>query len=160
MDDYNLAYKKQCYSYGKYYWNSCYYKQVKEISEVVKGVSGELLVWEIEVTVDSERNNVVVEWFIPAGATIVNSSFDTTSKQIKSISSWNNIYYGFSHIETKKDKVFMFAEKLYAGTYTYKYVLKLNHNWKYHNKPARAYVLDKKEIWWRTKGWFFEIIEK
>ena len=161
-DEYTQAYKKECHSWWRFYSSStnCTYKKTQEIESISSWVSWNMIVWEIEVTIPVERTNVVIEDFIPAGAEILNTNLDVTPEVAKNITGWNNWYYGFTHIENRDEKIFMFAEKLYPGTYKYTYVLQLNHNWKYHNKPAIWYVLDKKEIWWRTRWGFFNVTDK
>lgn len=165
--EYNEAFKEECinpywywYSYRSYdSYNYCSKVKVKNIDSVLEWNKWDMLVWEIEIIVPSERNNVIINNFIPAGAEILNTNLDTTSSEVKNIS-WNtnnNWYSWFSHTEIKNDRVLLFAEHLYKWSYKYTYVIKLNHKWKYHNRPAVAEELKKPEIWGRSKWEFFTI---
>ncbi len=141
--------------------NGGYYKRVKtkNIDSVSWWKKWDMLVWEIEIIVPSERNNVLVNNFIPAWAEIVNTNLDTTWADVKNLT-WeeNSNWYGwFSHTDIKDDRVMLFAEHLYKGTYKYTYVIKLNHKGEYHHRPAVAEELKKPEIWGRSWGEKFEI---
>jgi len=161
MKDYMEAYKKECYSWRSYYnsSNNCYFRKIKELEEVKNAKPWEMLVWEIELITPRERNNVVIENFIPAWTTLLNTSLDNTPSIVKDITWWDSGYYWFSSIENYEDKLFMFARKLYSWSYKHTYVIKVNHNWKFHNKPAIWYLLDKPEIWGRTNWYIFEVGE-
>ena len=165
--EYNEAFKEECIepywywmgyrSYDSYRY--CNKIKKKNIDSVAWWKKWEMLIWEIEIIVPSERNNVIINNFIPAWAEILNTNLDTTSSEVKVIS-WNtntNWYSWFSHTEIKDDRVLLFADHLYEWSYKYTYVIKLNHKWKYHNRPAVAEELKKPEIWGRSKWEFFEI---
>jgi len=170
--DYKDAFKKECirpmwfglWVYNRWYskmwfpWNYCRNIQIKDIKSTKSWKKWDLLVGQVNIIVPSERNNVMANIFIPSGAHIVNINLDTTSSDIKDIS-WqsNSSYSNFSHIETRDDKVVLFANKLYAWTYKYTYVIKLDNIWKYHNRPAVVEEMKKPEIWGRTKGEWFEV---
>ncbi len=165
-DEYNEAYEEQCIKpywfgyYDDYYGGYCKRVKTKNIESVSWWKKWDLLVWEIEIIVPSERNNVVVNNFIPAWAEILNVNLDTTWADIKEIS-WEdgNNYWrgGFSHIDIKDDRVLLFADHLYKGSYKYTYVIKLNHKWEYHNRPAVAEEMKKPEIWGRSWGEMFVV---
>ena len=168
-DDYISAFKEECYySYWSmdylYWYNSRYFapcmmKKVKNISEVKWWNKWEYLVWEIEIIVPYERNNIIVNNFIPAWAEIVNTNLNTTSSEIKDISKQeNSSWWGwYDHIESRDEKVTLYSDHLSKWTYKYTYVLKLNHKWIYHNRPAVAEELKKPEIFGRTSWGYFEI---
>ncbi len=166
-DDYTSAYKKECINpiwfgdfYGSYWYiNYCENKKVKNINPQKSWVKWDLLVWEIEIIVPSERNNVIINNFIPAWAELVNSNLDTTSNEVKNITNQDNSNWRswFTHSEIKDDKLVLFAEKLYKWSYKYTYIIKLNHSWIYHHRPAVVEELKKPEIFWRTSWEYFEI---
>jgi hypothetical protein len=152
-EKYNDAYKQSCY----YYY--CYTKKTKQLEEVSWWDKWDYLVWEIEIIVPRERNDVLIQNYIPAGAEIVNTNLDTTSSKIKNISGQSNSswWYGYDHIEQKDEKVVLYASHLNAWTYKYTYVIKLNHIWNYHHRPAIAEETKKPEVWGRSWGEMFEI---
>ncbi len=177
-DEYKEAFKENCWEpyYGGYddyevdygysskssygWYGSCSKTQVKEITSVDEGKQWDMLVGEIEVIIPHERNNVVVNNFIPAGAELVNVTFDTTSEDVKEVTGQiGNGWYGWDHTEMKNDRLFLYANRLYAGTYKYTYVIKLNHVGKYHHSPAVVEEIKKPEVWGRTKGSYFIITE-
>ncbi|MEF2175905.1 MAG: MG2 domain-containing protein [Candidatus Absconditabacteria bacterium] len=152
------------YEMGYYPSNSiqptCIKTKTKNLIEKTSGKQGDLMVGVIQVIVPHERNNIIVENFIPSGSELVNTSLDNVSDQIRKISGGDSgrwWYSGFDHVENKTDKLLLSASRLYAGTYTYTYVIKLNHSGEYHNRPAVAYEELKPEIWGRSKGEYFNI---
>ncbi len=171
-EEYRNAFKTECispmwfygymeddYSYGRYGYNYCSKKKVKNIDSVNSGQKWDMLVWELEIIVPQERNNVVIEAYIPAWAEIINTNFDTSSPDVKELT-WEDSsrWYGwFSNIQVRDEKLELFAQHLYVWSYKYTYVIKLNHIWEYHHRPATAYELKKPEIWWRTRGEWFKI---
>lgn len=175
------------------YWNYWYLSNIVsyncysnvELNEVNWWNQWDLLVWEIEIIVPHERNNLIVENFIPAWAEILNSSFDNVSSEVKNIE-WTStnsnywdydykssvyewldynyypndyIYYWnrYNHKEIKDEKLVLYANKLYKWSYKFTYVIKLNHKWEYNQKSAIVYDMKKPEIFWRTKSSKFEI---
>ena len=153
-NDYIDAFKNECY-FGYY----CKKVKTKNITEVNWWNKWDYLVGEIEIIVPSERNNVIVNNYIPSWAEIVNINLDTTSSEIKNISNQSNSssWYWYDYIESHDEKNSLYADHLSKWTYTYTYVLKLNHKWVYHNRPAIAEEIKKPEIFGRTKWWYFEI---
>ena len=133
--------------------------KTKNITEVNWWNKWDYLVGEIEIIVPSERNNVIVNNYIPSWAEIVNINLDTISSEIKNISNQSNSssWYWYDYIESHDEKNSLYADHLSKWTYTYTYVLKLNHKWVYHNRPAIAEEIKKPEIFGRTKWWYFEI---
>lgn len=166
--DYTSAFIKDCVNsiwFASYYdiWYSknmfCTNKKIKNIESKKWWNKWDTLIWEIEITVTSDRNNVIINNFIPAWAEIINTNLNTASDEIKNLT-WedkNSWRTWFSHIETKDDRVVLFAEKLYKWSYKYTYAIKLNHKWVYHHRPAVAEELKKPEIWGRTSWEYFEI---
>lgn len=139
---------------------TCIKSKTKNLIEKSTWKQWNMMVWVIQVIVPHERNNVIVENYIPSWSELVNINLDNVSEQVRKISwweSWRWWYSGFDHIENKTDKLLLSASRLYAGTYTYTYVIKLNHSWEHHNRPAVAYESLKPEIWWRSKWEYFNI---
>ncbi|MDD5770069.1 MAG: alpha-2-macroglobulin family protein, partial [Candidatus Gracilibacteria bacterium] len=164
-DDYKGAYKKNCINPWWYYDFSgfggyCIITKTKNIDSILKAKKGEYIIGEIEIVLDKERTNVVIQDYLPAGAEILNTNFNTTSSEVKDISGQNNNSWwqgGFDYVEQKDDRVYLFAKHLNAGTYKYTYVLQASHIGEYNLKPAVAELLDKPEIWGRSSGGKFEV---
>lgn len=154
--DYWLYFNTRSY-YGSY--NYCNTLKLKNLESLSSWNKWDMLIWEIEIIVPSERNNVIVNNFIPAWAEILNGNLDTTSSDIKNISwsSNSNWYSWFSHIDIKNDRVLLYADHLYKWSYKYTYVIRLNHKWEYHHRPAFAEELKKPEVWWRSRWEIFEV---
>lgn len=163
FDDYKNAFKQECYTpYIDYYYGSfsnCYNKKIKNIIPVNWWSKWDYLVWEIELIIPHERNNVIINNFIPSWTELININLNTTSNELKALT-WqenNTWWWWYDHIENQTDKIVLYADKLYKWTYKYTYVIKLNHKWIFHHRPAVAEEIKKPEIWWRTKWEFFEI---
>jgi uncharacterized protein YfaS (alpha-2-macroglobulin family) len=162
FDEYKEAFKKECITPWWYYvfeWY-CFTKKVKNIDNINTANKWDYIVWEIEILLDKERNDVVVNDYIPAWAEILNTNFNTTSSEVKNISGEQNKswwYWGFDLVEQKDDRIYLYAKHLNAWIYKYTYVLKANHVWSYNLRPAIAELLEKPEIWGRSSGGKFEI---
>lgn len=158
-DEYNNAYKKECYSFWGFYGN-CFIKKVKNIDSKSSFTKWDMIVWEIQIVIDRERNDIVVNDYLPAWAEVLNTDFDTTSNEVKDIS-WqvndNWRWRWFDYVEQKDSEIYLYAKHLSAWTYKYTYVLKASNAWTYNLKPATAETLNTPEIWWRSNWWVIEI---
>lgn len=95
--------------------------------------TGDLIEVRLEIKLNSNQANVVVVDPLPAGFEVLDSAFQTTAKNLKTIDSeYNNrrrYYYHynygrFNHIEKYDDKVLLFANYLYRGTAKFSYIVK------------------------------------
>lgn len=132
------------------------------LESIKEGQQGDYIVGKIEIILPTARNNVVVDNFIPAGAAIVNTNFETTSSAIKEITAMKSKggYYwrpNFDLVEVKDEQLLLYTDHLEAGSYSYTYVLQLQHKGQYHHRPAVSYEMKKPEVWGRSEGSFFEI---
>ncbi len=158
LEDYLSSHKKECYNLLYYRDSSCTFKKIKNITSVNWWNLWDILIWEIEIIIPYDRTNIMIENFIPAWVEILNENLDTTPKIIKDLyTTNNNINNIFDNIWKYDNKILMFASSLNKWVYKYIYAIKLNHIWKYHNKPAIIQELEKPEIWGRTKWNIFEI---
>lgn len=87
---------------------------------------GEEYIVTVKITAPYERRFVIADIPIAGGMRILNSNFETESKEIKDItgnykSKW---WGGFNHTENYKDKVLLFADILDKGEHVYKYVVR------------------------------------
>ncbi len=82
----------------------------------------------LRIVVPQQRNFVVVDDPLPAGAEAVNLTFDTESgflgRDLNS-GNWESMYWngGFNHVEQKDDRVLLFASTLQAGVHDYSYLV-------------------------------------
>ncbi|OYV85134.1 MAG: hypothetical protein B7Z63_05925, partial [Ignavibacteriae bacterium 37-53-5] len=83
----------------------------------------------LRIVVPQQRNFVVVDDPLPAGAEAVNLTFDTESgflgRDLNS-GNWESMYWngGFNHVEQKDDRVLLFASTLQAGVHDYSYLVR------------------------------------
>jgi uncharacterized protein YfaS (alpha-2-macroglobulin family) len=122
----------------------------KVIEPLVDGLTGDELsagkIYKVTLSVvtPQERNFVVVDDPLPAGVEVINTSFDTESKQTLSMMGsdeqdndyWYDEYYDdyydyyympwgtFDHWEIYDEKVLLFADALYAGEHTFSYLVR------------------------------------
>ncbi|MBW7955016.1 hypothetical protein H3C61_04360, partial [Candidatus Gracilibacteria bacterium] len=161
-NDYNSAYKKECFTpwWGYYILPNCQTIKTKNIDNINLSKKGDLVVGEIKITIPVERKDLVINSYIPAGFEILNTNFDTTSSEIKDISGEQNKGFwhgGFDFVEQKEAGLYLYAKHLNAGTYTYTFVAKANNIGNYNLKPTIAETINSKEIWGRSSGGKFEI---
>jgi len=119
----------------------------KVIEPLIEGSTGNVLsagkIYKVTLSVitPQERNFVVVDDPLPAGLEVINTSFDTESKQVLNIMTgheqdyysddyyYDDYYYysswgTFDHWEIYDDKVLLFADALYAGEHTFSYLVR------------------------------------
>lgn len=129
----------------------------KVIEPLIEGSTGSELtagaIYKVTLSVitPQERNFVVVDDPLPAGLEVINTSFDTESKQVLTMmtgetqgySDYDDYYYEdeyyddyyyddyyyyswgtFDHWEIYDDKVLLFADALYAGEHTFSYLVR------------------------------------
>jgi uncharacterized protein YfaS (alpha-2-macroglobulin family) len=106
--------------------------------------AGKIYKVTLSIITPQERNFVVVDDPIPAGIEVINTSFDTESKQtLRMMGTGKTDYYyddyydygydydyyyrpwgTFDHWEIYDDKVLLFADALYAGEHTFSYLVR------------------------------------
>ncbi|MGB3341418.1 MAG: Ig-like domain-containing protein [bacterium] len=139
----------------------------KVIEPLVDGLTGDALsagkVYKVTLSVvtPQERNFVVVDDPLPAGVEVINTSFDTESKQTLKMMSgtessdqyddysydedyddYYDYYYipwgTFDHWEIYDDKVLLFADALYAGEHTFSYLVRAMTYGNFTMPPTKA----------------------
>lgn len=150
-DDFNNSYTKKCESFS--WFNYCFEQKLKNPEIINKTKKWNKVIWEITITLDKPRQNLIINDFIPSWFEIVNSNFDTTSNNDKNISKNNGYWYNLA--EYRYDGVYLYSQNLRPWTYTFRYVMQNINSWIFNLRPAFSQLIDDKQIWWRTKGWEF-----
>ena len=112
----------------------------------------------------------VVEDPIPAGCEAIDTSLDTASLFDEdpglfreTESSWRSFYWWwwrwYSRTEMRDEKVVLFADYLSAGTYTYEYSLRAVQPGEYRVLPTSAYEFYFPEVFGRSDGRLFTVLE-
>jgi len=126
----------------------------KVVEPLAEGLSGDELsagkIYKVTLSIitPQERNFVVVDDPLPAGVEVINTSFDTESKQLFKMMDGNMDYYDeyyvedyyggeyddyyyyypswgtFDHWEIYDEKVLLFADALRAGEHTFSYLVR------------------------------------
>lgn len=140
----------------------------KVIEPLVEGSAGDELsagkIYKVTLSVitPQERNFVVVDDPLPAGVEVINTSFDTESKQLLKMMSGELDYYDeyyaeeyyegeyddyyyyypswgtFDHWEIYDDKVLLFADALRAGEHTFSYLVRAMTYGNFTMPPTKA----------------------
>jgi len=74
-----------------------------------------MIVGVVKVIVDRERTAVQVKDYLPAGASLLNTNFNTTSQAVKDISGNSNSTWwrsGWSHTEQRDEMMYLYADFL------------------------------------------------
>ena len=135
---------------------------------------GDILRGHIKIITPKARNFVSIEDFIPAGVELINFNLDTENEAAltgKKPSDKN--IYGYrggnwhdwqrsrqirpDAVEMRDDRLFLFKERLSAGTYTYEYYVRVLIPGKFHHLPAVASEMYFPENFGRTRGGWFEV---
>lgn len=160
-DEYQDAHERQCFTpiwRWRWWWSNCRNVRVENIDSVSEANHGDFVVWEVELTVPYERNDVVLRDYIPSGAEVLNVDFDTVWDDVAEVvGQTSDRRWWFDHIEQRNDMVYLYAEHLRSGTYTYTYVMQASYEGSFNVRPARAEVLDRPEVFGRSSGKVFEI---
>ncbi len=127
------------------------FKVVEPLAEGLSGdelSAGKIYKVTLSIVTPQERNFVVVDDPLPAGVEVINTSFDTESKQLLKMMDGNMDYYDeyyvedyyggeyddyyyyypswgtFDHWEIYDEKVLLFADALRAGEHTFSYLVR------------------------------------
>ena len=125
---------------------------------------------ELQLIVPEDMHYAVVEERLPAGFEAINFNLDTSdtslqakldeTTQPKDGNYWeDNPLWHFNHIETRDDRVLLFADDLPKGVYTYSFLVRAGQPGKYHHLPASATEMYFPEVFGRTGGDIVEIRE-
>lgn len=131
---------------------------------------GDVLKGRIEIHVAEDRNFVSIEDFIPAGMELINFELATEDQSLlwdEEVSedefddyyfeplAENMLYPDFS--ENRDDRLFLFNERLYEGSYEYEYYVRVLVPGKFHHLPAIVSEMYFPENFGRTKGEYFYV---
>ena len=126
----------------------------------------------LTITVPQDRHFVAVESPLPAGLEGVDLALKTTQQDLYgeefegSATGENNPWSWwdeedplryFTHTEMRDDKVFLFADELPAGVYTYEYLARATTPGTYKLRPARAYEMYFPEVFGQSAGETVEV---
>lgn len=117
----------------------------------------------LTITVPEDRHFVGVESPLPAGFEAIDTSLATVQQNLlrKELNQeehdswwgwWESSFRRFTHTEFRDDRVFLFADYLPAGVYTYEYMVRATVPGTFHERPARAWEMYFPEIFGQTAG--------
>jgi uncharacterized protein YfaS (alpha-2-macroglobulin family) len=179
----NIAARDEGFTVTRGYYTHDDEKFEKELGEAK---IGDVIKGHLQITVPKERNLVAIESPIPAGFELVNFNLATERKpeefQPEATQPREDVYeyytdeegnydYGYKeesdkpqtiypdHLELRDDRLFMFAEHLNPGVYTYDYYLRALVPGNFQELPARAFEFYTPENFGRTKGSIFKVNE-
>jgi hypothetical protein len=135
---------------------------VAKIGDVLKG--------KLTIIVPKDRNFVAIESYLPAGMKTVNFNLATSQQGLSSQVNteqnnlwgdkyWESGLWRFNHIETRDDRVVLFADYLPAGVYEYEYVVRVTTKGTFASPPALGYEMYFPEIFGRSRGEIFTVAE-
>jgi uncharacterized protein YfaS (alpha-2-macroglobulin family) len=141
---------------------------LREITPLTKGISGlklgETYKVRLTITVPETRHFVAVESPLPAGMEAIDLSLNTTQQNLLNGQAnggdrpyWE--WWYFTHTEFRDDRVFLFAQDLPAGVYTYEYLERATTPGKFRDRPATAFEMYYPETFGQTGGGWVDIRE-
>ncbi len=122
----------------------------------------------LTITVPQTRHFVAVESMLPAGFEPIDLQFATAQRNllddaVNVMKSWRdyerNQTWRFTHIEYRDDRIFMFAEELPPGVYTYEYLVRLTTPGRFHERPAKVWEMYFPEVFGQTEGKWVQVRE-
>jgi len=147
---------------------------------IVEAQVGDLVTGKLTITIPEVYHAVSIESFVPAGFEIVNFNFATEESRDLAFSDegervggeeeqvdwwWDEPVSGprafpASYRELHDDRVFVFADEVRPGTYTYEYTLRALVPGTYRHMPASVSEMYTPEVFGRSEGGSFTIREK
>jgi uncharacterized protein YfaS (alpha-2-macroglobulin family) len=140
--------------------------------EVTEARVGDVIQVKLTIVAPHDLYYLVVEDMLPAGAEAIDTSLDTTSllerspalrRQVDRGGYWYDFYWWwwhwYSRSELRDEKVVLFADYLYAGTYEYTYTFRAVLPGEYQVIPTFANEFYFPEVFGRGEGELFTINE-
>jgi hypothetical protein len=123
---------------------------------------------ELQLIVPEDMHYAVVEERLPAGFEAINFNLDTSDASLQAKLDeanqpegddywWDNPLWHFNHIETRDDRILLFADDLPKGVYTYSFLVRAGQPGRYHHLPASATQMYFPEVFGRTGGGWVEV---
>jgi hypothetical protein len=142
----------------------------KQKCQAVDGAQvGDAIQVKLTIVAPNDLHYVVVEDPFPAGAEGVDQSLKTTSivgqlpefTRTDRYDPWGGGYgwWWFSHTELRDEKAVLFATYLPRGTYEYTYLIRASLPGEYRVIPTHAYEMYFPEVFGRSDGGLFTIVE-
>jgi hypothetical protein len=136
------------------------FKQIvwlKTLQPVKEYLAGEVYKVTLNLVTPYERNYVVLDDPLPAGFEVINTSFDTESRelqrQMQQSESGDDEYRrwrgSFNHFETYDDRVLLFADDLLAGEHSYSYFVRASTPGTFYLPASKAEEMYNPEVF----GW-------
>ena len=154
-------------------------KDVKEFTPLLETKNGSIVRVHLKVIVPKERNNVALEYHLPAGLEAIDFSLRTSpmafeNQQVSNqcVPGWSGDLECFSesswewrwwwenvwkHIEMRDDRVFLFAERLEPGVYDYSFLVQAVTPGKFRLPPARVYEMYNPQSNAHNEGQLFRV---
>ncbi len=144
-------------------------EQTERCEAVSEAQVGDVIQVRLTIIAPNDLHYVVVEDPFPAGAEGVDQSLQTTSVvgEAPSLTRTDrtNPWWGgwgwwwFSHTEMRDEKAVLFATYLPRGTYEYTYLIRASLPGEYRAIPTHAYEMYFPEVFGRSDGGVFGIVE-
>jgi alpha-2-macroglobulin len=153
----------------------------KKMEKPVKEAKlGENLKVRVTLIVPQERYYVMLEDYLPAGLEGIDFSLKTSQQSLQEgkgdfggyygegyggkgmygySSSWDRASWYFTYSEVKDDRVMYFADYLPSGVYEITYFVRATTPGEFHDKPVLAQELYFPEVFGRSEGNIFKVLE-
>ncbi len=143
--------------------------ELAECTPITEIEAGQKVRVVLSIIVPNDRLNVIIEDPLPAGATAIDPSLNTTAslddgdgvaplgKGVGTDGYWG--WWYFERVEYRDEKVRFLAQFLPAGTYQYTYFMDTNIPGTYQVMPTFAFEDFTPEVNGRTAGMVFTILE-
>lgn len=130
---------------------------------------GDVVRVEVSLTAPDDLYYIVVEDPLPAGAEVIDTRLATTGSDEEGSESsakrdgwwwwyWWWYWRWYDHEEYRDEKVVLFADHLYRGSYTYSYTMRATLPGKFRVIPTTASEMYFPEVYGRGDGQVFEIV--
>ncbi len=141
-------------------------RETTPLKKGAKGLTvGDTYKVKLTITVPETRHFVAVESPLPAGLEAIDLQYATSQQNLyqntvnQSPDYFWSMLWRFNHIEFRDDMVFLFADELPPGVYTYEYLTRATTPGKFRERPARVFEMYFPETFGQTSGGWVEVKE-
>lgn len=105
---------------------------------------GQIVLVNNRVITSEPRDQVAFEWFIPSWSELINTALSTEDQKLK-------MEKIFDKQELRDDRFFWYSNKIDAWEFSFKYLLRITHDWSFNLKPSQISEFYHSEVFWRNE---------
>ena len=121
--------------------------------------AGDLVRVTVRLGTPKARRDVAVEVPVPAGLEIVDTTLASTASAGGAPDFANGFWSPWSHVERRDDRLLLFADELPPGIHERSFVARATTPGRFLSRPAQAEEMYSPEVFGRSDGGIFEVLD-